>query len=119
MRKKDLQSSLSTLHSVQQTGAGPSVAERDGDGISGIIGLGHSLQTEDPPGHVLNLVLGGVAVAHNETINFIAKYIKAKYARYNKTFFIVFRFILSTPFKIILFNCFYLTPKVDYLIKTL
>ena len=45
------------------------MAEGDGDGIGGIVRLGHLLQMQKPPGHILHLVLGGVAVAHNRLLH--------------------------------------------------
>ena len=41
------------------------MAQCNGDGVGCIIGFGHSGQVEQPLGHVLNLVLGGVSVAHH------------------------------------------------------
>ena len=41
------------------------MAQCDGDCIGGVVGLGCGVQVEDAPGHVLDLVLGGVAVANN------------------------------------------------------
>ena len=49
----------------KQGRTGPGVAQGDGDGVGGVIGLGHGLQMQQPPGHVLDLMLGGVAIAHH------------------------------------------------------
>ena len=50
---------------LRQKGRGrTAVAQGDGDGVGGVIGLGHGGQVEQARGHVLHLVFGGVAVAH-------------------------------------------------------
>ena len=41
------------------------MTQGDGDRIGGIIGFGGTLQTEQPLGHIHDLMLGGVAVAHH------------------------------------------------------
>ena len=41
------------------------MAQGDGDGISRVIRLGHGGKMQQPFGHVLHLMLGGAAVAHN------------------------------------------------------
>ena len=45
------------------------MAEGDGNGIGGIVGLGHLLQVEQPTGHILHLVLGGIAVANHRLLH--------------------------------------------------
>ena len=41
------------------------MTQGDGHCVGGIIGLGHALQAEDPLGHVHDLMLGGISVAHH------------------------------------------------------
>ena len=41
------------------------MAQGQGDSVGGIVGLGHFRKTQKPLGHIHDLVLGCVAVAHN------------------------------------------------------
>ena len=41
------------------------MTQSNGNGVRRVIRLGHRGQTQQPPGHILNLVLGGVSIAHH------------------------------------------------------
>ena len=45
------------------------MAEGHGDGVGGVVGLGQGIQVQEPAGHVLDLVLGGVAVANHRLLD--------------------------------------------------
>ena len=45
------------------------MAQSDSDGICRIVRLGHGLQIQQSAGHILHLMLGGVAVAHDSLLD--------------------------------------------------
>ena len=45
------------------------MAQSDGDGIGGIVGLGHGGKMQKPLGHVLHLMLGGIAVTYHSLLD--------------------------------------------------
>ena len=45
------------------------MAQCDCDGVRRIVGHGHLQEIQNPAGHVLHLMLGGVAVAHHRLLD--------------------------------------------------